>query len=79
MAGIWVMVGLMTILAVIITAGGRWERARESRGVRDASAAADPGYPGGHDDSGLCADSGAGDACGDAGGADGGGDGGGGD
>jgi hypothetical protein len=43
MAGVWVMVGLATILAVIITAGGRWERARERRGVRDASAAAGRG------------------------------------
>jgi hypothetical protein len=60
-AGIWLMVGLVTILAVIITAGGRWERARERRGVDDASAATDPGFPGGHDDGGSCSDSGDGD------------------
>jgi len=78
-AGIWVMVGLVAILAVIITAGGRWERARGPQGERDASAAGDLGYPGGHDDSGTCGDSGGGDGCAEAGGADGGGDGGGGD
>jgi hypothetical protein len=72
-AGIWLMVGLVTILAVIITAGGRWERARERRDVGDATAAGNPGYPGGHDDAGLCTDSGDGNGCGDAGG-EGGGD-----
>jgi hypothetical protein len=76
-SGIWVLVGLASILAVIITAGGRWARARERQGAGAESATADPGYPGGHGDSGSCVDSAEGGGCGGAGGAEGGGDGGG--
>jgi len=71
MPGIWFGAGVAVILAVIITAARRWERARVA-GDRDAgSAATDLGYAGGGDDGASCG-SAEGDGCGDASGGDGG-------
>ena len=67
MGDLWLLGVLAAILAVIITAGGRWERARERHGE---SGARELPYAGGESAGGSCADGG---GCGDGGGGDGGG------